>query len=170
MTYTYTFFTIFSHENIVMTSPLTSVSSKHMSKQLPPYIYRMIDHIYVSDTRAFVFRDHFDIVILTDGITKSGPLQSRTVSKTICIHPTPGKEDKTNELITEIKHDTSISKRILLYGNDIQSVCRIFILYLQSQYNFSNDDIYRIITNGSHLPNAMVHVFLSELQHVKSVL
>ena len=48
-----------------MTSPLTSVSSKHMSKQLPPYIYRMIDHIYVSDTRSFVFRDHFDIVILS---------------------------------------------------------------------------------------------------------
>jgi hypothetical protein len=143
--------------------------SKQLQKQLPPYIYRMIDHIYVSDTRAFVFRDHFDIIILTDGITKSGPLHSQTVSKTICIKPSPGKEDKTNDLITEIKHDTSISKRILLYGNDMYSVCRIFIIYLQSQYQFSNEDIYRIITNGSHLPNAMVNLFLSELQNVKSM-
>jgi hypothetical protein len=152
LTYTHTFFTIFSRENIVM------------SKQLPPYIYRMIDHIYVSDTRAFVFRDHFDIIILTDGMTKSGPLQSQTLSKTICIKPTYGSEDKTNDLIKELKHDTSISKRILLYGNDMYSVCRIFIMYLQSQYQFSNEDIYRIITNGSHLPNAMVNVFLSELE------
>ena len=139
--------------------------SKQLSKQLPPYIYRMIDHIFVSDTRAFVFRDHFDIIILTDGITKSGPLQSRSLKKTLCISPTPGNIDKTNELITEIKHDTSIARRILLYANDMHSVCRIFIMYLQSQYQFSKEDISHIITNR-HLPEAMVNVFISELEKI----
>ena len=138
-------------------------SSKESSKQLPPYIYRMIDHIFVSDTRAYVFRDHFDIIILTDGITKSGPLQLRTLSNTLCISPTPGNLDKTNELIAEIKHDTSIARRILLYANDMQSVCRIFIIYLQSQYQFSKEDISRIITNGK-LPEAMVNLFIIELE------
>lgn len=138
-------------------------SSKKLSKQLPPYIYRMIDHIFVSDTRAFIFRDHFDIIILTDGITKSGPLQSRSLNKTLCISPTPGNLDKSNDLITELKHDTSIARQILLYANDMHSVCRIFIMYLQSQYQFSKEDISRIITNG-HLPDAMVKLFLSELE------
>ena len=129
---------------------------------LPPYIYRMIDHIYISDTRAFVFKDHFDIIILTDGVTHSGPLLTRKLSKTICIAPTPGKTDKTEDIVTELKHDTTIAKRILLYASDIHSVCRIFVIYLKAQYQFSKEDISRIVSNGL-IPMSIVNIFLYEL-------
>ena len=44
------------------------------STHLPPFIYMMLDHIFISDQRGYVYYDLFDLVIHADHVNKSGEL------------------------------------------------------------------------------------------------
>jgi hypothetical protein len=115
---------------------------------LPSYIYRMIDHIYISDQRGYSWKDKFDVLICTTNITHSNVLQFNQSGKTLIVTSDIGNQDQTNAIIQTIKHSTDGSKHILLYSDDYTASCKIFVLYLQKTYHFSNEDITRMITNS----------------------
>ena len=119
---------------------------------LPYYIYRMIDHIYISDQRGYSWKDKFDVLISTTNITHSNVLQFNQSDKTLIVTSDIGSQDQTNAIIQTIKHATDGSKRILLYSDDYTASCKIFVLYLQKTYHFSNEDITRMIANSVFSP------------------
>ena len=121
---------------------------------LPPYVYRMIDHMYLSDARGYVARDHFDVVIHTDGITRSGPLLKNQTPKTLFISSSKGVLDQTQTILTEMKPQTK-PRLILLYGDDMNSACNLFVTYLKQTYHFTQVDIMRIVTTGNYPKNVI---------------
>ena len=116
--------------------------------QIPSYIYRMIDHIYISDQRGYSWRDKFDVLICTTNVLHSNVLQFNQSGKTLVVTSDTGTQDQTDAIIQTIKHSTDTSKRILLYSDDYMASCRIFVLYLQKTYHFSNEDITRMMANS----------------------
>jgi len=119
---------------------------------IPSFIYQLIDHIYVSDVRAFSFYDQFDLVIRTDFIFTSSPLSISIKGKTKLITSTKGSIDQHDEIIMIMKEYTMLSKKILLYSNDWSSICKIFLYYISRMYQFSSIDMYHMV-NSSRFPD-----------------
>ncbi len=134
---------------------------------LPPYIYQMIDHLYISDTRGFVYHDFFDMVINTTQLhnTNSGTidkhqLTEKTIQLTIRVQPITTihiVEDLCNELV----QTTQNHKKILLYADSYDASALVVYTYLTTRYHFTKDDIRRMImtrpySNGLTLAFQMI--------------
>jgi hypothetical protein len=119
---------------------------------LPTFIYQLIDHIYVSDGRAFAFYDKFDLVVRTDSIFMSSPLSITMKGKTKLITSTKGSMDKSDEVIVILKEYTLASKKILLFSDHWESTCTLFLHYVSHTYQFSTMDMYHMM-NSSRFPS-----------------
>ena len=120
--------------------------------KLPLFITQLIDHIYISDRRSFVFYDQFDLVIETDNIFTSSLIKKSLLLNTTYITSTVGTKDNSDQVVDIMKEYTLHSKRILLYSDSIKTACQLFIAYVRKTYQFSTTDLFHMV-NSSRFPN-----------------
>lgn len=120
--------------------------------KLPLFITQLIDHIYISDRRSFVFYDQFDLVIETDNIFTSSLIKKSLLLNTTYITSTVGTKDNSDQVVDMMKEYTLHSKRILLYSDSIKTACQLFIVYIKKTYQFSTTDLFHMV-NSSRFPN-----------------
>ena len=132
-------------------------------RMIPPFIYQLLDHIYISDIRGFAVYDMFDIVIRTDNIKHSGDLIVKNLSEhTLFINTSVGDKDETDELVLRMKTYSDQSKKTLLYSNSLETSCSLYVSYLKSKYKFSNEDITHIFSSAKY-PSVLIQTFLNQL-------
>ena len=125
---------------------------------MPPYMYQMIDHIFISDHRGVIYADTFPLVIETRLLSKRGTLQRDMIFPNTLririIEDNQGKNKKDNTILLcdEITRATQENKKILLYSDDYESSAFLFITYLTLHYHFTRDDIQRIIMTKKNDP------------------
>lgn len=117
---------------------------------IPAFIYRMVDHIYISDSRASYYMDLFQISINTTNILKSDSIITSSTQKARFIYMTKGNKEQSNKeqtdvLIDMIVYYQSSKYKILLYSQDTTSTCYLFIKYMMKRYHFTKEDIIRLI-------------------------
>jgi len=112
---------------------------------IPAFIYRMVDHIYISDQRASHYMDLFQISINTTNILKSDSIITSSTQKSRFIYMTKGDKEQTDVLIDMIVYYQSSKYKILLYSQDTTSTCYLFIKYMIKRYHFTKEDITRLI-------------------------
>ena len=120
--------------------------------KLPLFITQLIDHIYISDRRSFVFYDQFDLVVQTDNIFTSEKIVSSLLSNTTHITANIGTMDNSEKVVDIMKEYTLHSKRILLYSDSIKTACQLFIAYVRKTYQFSTTDLFHMV-NSSRFPH-----------------
>ena len=118
--------------------------------KLPPFMYQMIDHIFISDHRGVIYLNEFSLAINTSFIKKQGILKQAQLSTTKCFSIT--KHDKGNSsidnttiLLNEMLYAANHKLKILLYSDDYQESSYLFISYLKTHYHFTPEDITRMI-------------------------
>ena len=103
---------------------------------LPKYIYRLIDHIYFSDSRSFIYYKEFQFIVNLNHFSKLGDMTSKMIEDTIYIQIIPGIKDTyeliSNELMIAVKQ----SKKILLFSDNETDVLSIIIYYLKKKLPF----------------------------------
>ena len=114
------------------------------SPVLPPFIYQMMDHLYISDIRGFAFHELFNLVIDTTNVFLPGtvehiPLGSQTIQERI--KPDPLAYSTVHELCGDITNATHQYQKILLYSEHYDTSVLIVYTYLTSRYHFNNADI-----------------------------
>ena len=117
---------------------------------LPKYIYRLIDHIYFSDSRSFIYYKEFQFIVNLNHFSKLGDMTSKMIEDTIYIQIIPGIKDTyeliSNELMIAVKQ----SKKILLFSDNETDVLSIIIYYLKKNYHFTNEDIRNLFMLEHH--------------------
>jgi len=138
-----------------------------MSFPLPPYIYQMIDHLYISDMRGFMYHDFFDIIINTTGLqdgNESGTLVITTLTpktKQIIIHVKPVTSvHLVADLCAELMTAVQSHKKVLLYSDSYEASAILFYTYLTVHYHFTNEDVSRMILTRPCAPG-LVQAFQS---------
>lgn len=132
---------------------------------LPPYIYQMIDHLYISDMRGFIYHDFFDVIINTTGLqgdNESGTmvitsLTPKTKQITIQFKPITSIHlvaDLCAELMTAVQSH----QKVLLYSDNYEASAVLFYTYLTVHYHFTNEDVRRMILTRPCSP-ALIQAF-----------
>lgn len=117
------------------------------SSQLPPFIYMMLDHIFISDQRGYVYYDLFDLVIHADHVNKSGELIIKKLTDhTTFVNTSIGTMNKTDEILDHINS----KKRTLIYSDSYTEACALYVYYLIHMYHFLPEDIYHIFGNSRY--------------------
>ena len=122
---------------------------------LPPYIYQMMDHLYISDTRGYAHHAFFNLMINTTYLLKTGHLMKSDLDDhTHHIQITPDETgiSTLDDLCTEITKATMQIKKILLYGDDYYSSALLVYTYLSTRYHFTTIDISRLIATRPFNP------------------
>ena len=117
--------------------------------KLPPYIYQLIDHIYISDSRSIIYASKFDLIINTSHIKEPCIIEQTKISNTLFVNLIKDQTGKScienkNILFNLIK-STKLNRYILLYSDTYDDSCDLFINYLIDHYHFTKEDIYRMI-------------------------
>lgn len=119
--------------------------------KLPPYIYQLIDHIYISDNRSVVYTSQFGLVIHCSFINEPSTIITNQIGKTTIIQlnkysNTPSSSRSNKDLLcSAMIHATSKSQPILLYSDPYDDSCTLFFTYLMENYHFTKEDIFRMI-------------------------
>lgn len=118
--------------------------------KLPPFIYQMIDHIFISDHRGVIYINEFSLAINTTFIKKQGILKKEDLLTTKCFSITKHDKgnnymDNTTTLINEMLNAANNKLKILLYSDEYQDSSYLFISYLKTHYHFTPEDITRMI-------------------------
>jgi hypothetical protein len=119
--------------------------------KLPPYIYQLIDHIYISDSRSIVYTSQFGLVIHCSYINEPSTILTKQMGKTTVIHLNKYANQPSSSIINKdilrsaIIHATSINQPVLLYSDPYDDSCTLFFNYLMEHYRFTKEDIYRMI-------------------------
>lgn len=130
---------------------------------LPPYIHRMIDHIYVGDHRAQIDYDTFDLVVNLNypenGVKKGDYVDTQYSPKTRLIKV--GIEDSdtanlspfVNELTDTMRDYVNHNKRILLYSKEgTGRSAAILSSYLIKRYKFNTSDLMNMYRSSNYHP------------------
>ena len=116
---------------------------------LPPYVYQMLDHIYLSDTRAYSYHAFFDLIIDVTYLTDTHrmiqtPLDAKTTR--ISFDPHGDTSGGTmNQIGHVIMNATQKHEKILLYSDNSMPIAVLVIFYLTEKYHFTSTDVGRII-------------------------
>lgn len=125
---------------------------------LPPYIYQMIDHIYISDQRGVIYAQEFSLVIDTRLLSKRGIIQKDYILPNIVRirikEDSTGKTSQENTLLLcdEMILATHTQQKMLIYSDYYQNSAMLFITYLTLHYHFTTEDIQRIVMTREHNP------------------
>lgn len=145
-----------------------------MSFPLPSYIYQMIDHLYISDMRGFIYHDFFDIIINTtplQSVNDSGTLVITSLTpktKQILIQNKPiTSTHLLSDICNEIMYGVQLHKKILLYSDNYQASALLFYTYLTVHYHFTNQDVSRMIITRPYTP-ALTQAFLTLLSSLEN--
>jgi len=118
---------------------------------LPPYMYQMIDHLYLSDLRGFVYHDFFDVIINTSSLRygNSGSITKYTLSKKtiqVLVNVQPiTTQNVLEDLCNELLQATVVHKKILLYSDSYDTSAKVIYTYLTTRYHFTKEDITRML-------------------------
>ena len=130
---------------------------------LPPYLHRMMDHIYIGDHRAAIDYDRFDLVVNLDypanGVKKGEYVESAYSPKTKLIRI--GVEDNEQadlsfvRALTEVMTDyVNRGKRILLYSHEgTGRAPAVLSSYLITRYKFNPTDLMNMYRSSNYRPN-----------------
>jgi len=116
-------------------------------KNMPPFIYRTIDHIYISDSRSYRYSSLFDYVINLHNINKKGDIEKTNIDNINYIKVVKGNEDVKQKITNEIENSHNKTK-LLLYSDDINEIITFMIYYLQKRYSFTIDEIKRFFSTS----------------------
>ena len=122
---------------------------------LPPYIYQMMDHLYISDARGYTHHAFFNVMINTTYVLKPGKLSVSDIddhTHHIQIEPDDTGISTLHDLCTEITKATQQFKKILLYGDDYYPSALLVYTYLTTRYHFTAIDISRLIATRPFNP------------------
>lgn len=126
------------------------MASAHKIIVLPPYMFQMVDHIYISDNRGIIYSDHFDTIINTSNLFEPGILVTDTsipnqMRYSIKKNGSNMTSAQNVTYLCNIMHQSTLLKKpMLLYSADYNTSASLFISYLTTVYHFSNVDIQRI--------------------------
>ncbi len=117
---------------------------------LPPFIFQMIDHIYISDHRGIYFASSFPLLINTSFLKESGLVtkESKPNQSLFSIKKdNNGQNEAYNNtlLSNEIAKAAQSKQKILLYSDDYSASCSLFINYVMVHYHFTKMDIQHMI-------------------------
>ncbi len=122
---------------------------------LPPYVYQMMDHLYISDTRGYTLHSFFHVVINTTYVLKPGKLSITHIddhTQHIQVDPDETGVPLLHDMCTEITKATQQFKKILLYGDDYYPSALLVYTYLTTRYHFTATDISRLIATRPFNP------------------
>jgi len=133
---------------------------------LPPYLHRMMDHIYIGDHRASIDYDRFDLVVNLDypsnGVRKGEYVDSAYSAKTRLIRV--GVEDNEQADLAFVRALTAVmadyanrGKRILLYSHEgTGRAAAVLSSYLITRYKFNPADLMNMYRSSNYRPNLNV--------------
>ena len=110
----------------------------------------MIDHIYISDHRGIYFSSSFSLLINTTFLKERSIIINETKpnqSLFLLQKDTNGQSYSYNItfLSNEIAKASENHQKILLYSDDYNASCSLFINYVMSHYHFTKIDIQHMI-------------------------
>ena len=127
----------------------------------PPYMKRMIDHIYISDRRAVIDYDNFDLVINLDfprnGVQEGEYKDEQWTPKTRVIRIGIKDDDQadispyTDKLSSLIKEYVSKRQLVLIHSDrGMGRSSAMMSAYLIKQYRFGMSDISRMYQSSKY--------------------
>ena len=122
----------------------------------------MVDHIYISDMRAYFYKDYFDLIINASHVKMSGPLITNSQHITTSF----GNQDQTPPIINILINESKKKNKILIYSDD-DSGFNIYMGYMMQRYQFSKNDMARLLTNSS-IPFYLIIKMLKELESMST--
>lgn len=132
----------------------------------PPYLHRMMDHIYIGDHRAAIDYDRFDLVVNLDypanGVKKGEYVESDYSPKTRLIRI--GVEDNEQADLSFVRALTAVmadyvnrGKRILVYSREgTGRAAAVLSSYLITRYKFNPTDLMNMYRSSNFRPNLNV--------------
>lgn len=117
---------------------------------LPPYIFQLIDHLYISDHRGHDYLNFFDIIIDTTLIGTPGYVSYVNISPhTLQLKIIPSSTNQGNtlqEACDAILKATAHYKKILLYSDNYLNSASLVYTYFTTKYHFTPLDITRMVS------------------------
>jgi hypothetical protein len=134
--------------------------------KLPPFMFQLIDHIFISDSRGLYFSSGFECIINTTDIKEKGIIINTILPDKVQLSikkTEKGYERAENCVLLskEMKKASDLHKKILLYSDDYSESCLLFITYVTTQYHFTKRDIEHMIVSSiidHSLKEAMIKV------------
>ena len=127
----------------------------------PPYMKRMIDHIYISDKRSVIDYDKFDLVVNLDfprnGVNEGEYRDEQLTPKTRLVRIGMRDDENTDfglytdKIILLLKEYVSQHKLVLIHSDrGMGRSAAILSMYLIKQYRFGMSDISRIYQSSKY--------------------
>lgn len=131
---------------------------------IPPYMKRMIDHIYLSDRRSIIDYDKFDLVVNLDypnnGVHEGDYVEEQFTPKTKLIRIGMKDDDQSNirpyldQLIRTLKEYTARHQMVLIHSDrGMGRTTVVMSAYLIKQYRFGLGDISHIYQSSAYHPD-----------------
>jgi hypothetical protein len=134
--------------------------------KLPPFMFQLIDHIFISDARGLYFSSGFECIINTTSISEKGDIITTKLPDKVQLSIKKNERGNISTencviLVKEMKKASDLHKKILLYSDDYSESCLLFITYVTTQYHFTKRDIEHMIVSSIidlSLKEAMIKV------------